>query len=124
MIYLPSRYSAPAPDVRGERFRAACQVAAEMLKAGMSVFSPIAHSHAIAEQGDARDTWEFWRRVDLEFLARCDELVVLKLDGWRHSRGVQAEVATARKLGKPVSYIAPGDVTRRRPAGDATEGTW
>jgi len=78
-----------------------------MLGAGMLVFSPIAHSVPIAEHGGAPDTWDFWRSLDLEILGRCDEVVVLKLPGWDESRGVQAEVAMARKLGKPVSYVAP-----------------
>ena len=118
MIYLASPYSDPDPAVREQRFQAVCRVAAEMLAAGMLVFSPITHSVPIAEHGGAPDTWEFWRAVDLEILARCDELLVVKLPGWRKSRGVQAEIARARALGKPVAYVAclqeivePGDVT-------------
>ncbi|HUT91797.1 MAG TPA: DUF1937 family protein [Thermoguttaceae bacterium] len=120
MIYLASPYSDPNPAIREQRFRIVCQVAAAMLRAGALVFSPIAHSIPIAEHGTAPNTWAFWKGLDLEMLARSDEVVVLKLPGWDRSQGVQAEVVRARALGKPVSYVEAGDVTgragrRRRP---------
>ncbi|MCP4786571.1 MAG: DUF1937 family protein [Fuerstiella sp.] len=40
-------------------------------------------------------------------MVRCDEVVVLTLDGWRNSEGVQAEVRIAAELGKPVRYLEP-----------------
>ena len=120
MIYLASPYTHPDRGVLEQRFRAVCQVASDMLRTGKLVFSPIGHSHPITEHGGAPDTWDFWRGVDLEILARCDEVIVLKLPGWDESRGVQAEVATARKLGKPVSYVDPAAEIVE--AGDVTEG--
>ena len=36
---------------------------------------------------------------------RCDRLVVLMLDGWKQSRGVHAEIAIARRLGLPVTFM-------------------
>jgi hypothetical protein len=39
-------------------------------------------------------------------LARCDELMVVTLDGWDKSVGVAAEVAEAERLGKLVCYFA------------------
>ena len=113
MIYLASPYSHPDPAVRRQRLEAVCRAAARMLRDGQFVFSPIAHSVAIAEHGGAPDSWAFWRPVDLVMLGRCNELVVLKLDGWETSEGVQAEVARARLLGLPVSYLEPGDTAVR-----------
>lgn len=46
-------------------------------------------------------------RMDREHLKRCNELVVLMLDGWKESRGVQAEIRIALELGKPVRYLDP-----------------
>ena len=48
--------------------------------------------------------WAFWEQVDREHLARCDEVLVLMLEGWLLSRGVTAEIEIARELGKPVRY--------------------
>jgi hypothetical protein len=92
--------------VRDQRFRAACRAAAGLLRAGRAVFSPIAHRHPLVEFGLPTD-WEFWQRCNLEHLRRCDELVVLVLDGWQRSVGVQAEIRIAGELDKPVSFLAP-----------------
>jgi len=106
MIYLASPYSHPDPAVRAERYRAACRATAALLLAGQPVFSPIAHGHPLVEYGLPAD-WTFWQRYDRELLARCDEVVVLVLAGWRESVGVREEIRIARELGKPVRYLAP-----------------
>ena len=114
MIYLCSPYTHADPGVVEQRFDAACRAAAMLIWQGKTVFSPIAHSHPICRFGLPGD-WEFWGRHDLEHLAVCDEVVVLKLDGWRESRGVQAEVAQARALGKPVTFLTPNAHAEKNP---------
>jgi hypothetical protein len=115
MIYLASPYSHPDDDIRQQRFEAACRAAAEFIRRGRTVYSPIAHSHAICRYGVPLD-WRFWERHDRKFLEMCDEVVVLMLDGWPESVGVQAEIAIARELGKPVSFIAVRHDGTRAPA--------
>jgi len=115
MIYLASPYTHPDPAVREARFRAACRQAAEMFRCGISVFSPIAYSHAIAAH-DLPLEWDFWERFDRAFLETCDEVWVLTLDGWRESRGVQAEIVLARQMGKPVVLVEPDALTDQTPA--------
>lgn len=110
MIYLASPYSHPDAIVRERRFREVCRVAARLIRKGNVVFSPVAHSHAIALCGVPSD-WHFWERQDRLFLHTCDELVVLMLTGWRESTGVQAEIRIAEELGKPVRYLAPSGNT-------------
>ena len=105
MIYLASPYSHPDPAVVERRFEAACQTAAALIRHGKTVFSPIAHSHSICRYGLPGD-WQFWQHHDREYLDTCDEVVVLKLEGWQESQGVQAEIAVARALGKSVSFVA------------------
>lgn len=106
MIYLATPYSHPEPSVREQRFRAVCQAAARLMQNGEVVFSPIAHGHPIAAYGLPTD-WRFGERFDREQLARCDDVVVLMLDGWEESKGVQAEIRIAGKLRKPVRYLMP-----------------
>ena len=106
MIYLASPYSHPDPKVREARWREACRTAAFLMKGGQFVFSPIAHTHPIAEFG-LPGGWEFWERFDREMLSACDELQVLMLDGWRESKGVSAEIRIAQELGLAVSYREP-----------------
>ena len=109
MIYLASPYSHSSVLVRQHRFEAACRAAAALLRAGVAVFSPIAHSHPIAQFG-VPTTWEFWSRLDREYLARCDVLAVLTLPGWRESVGVQAEMTLARELGVPLVFVTPDEL--------------
>lgn len=68
-----------------------------MISAGKAVFSPIVHGHPLLEQGILAD-WSFWRRIDGEHLLRCDEVVVLVLDG-----GTRAEGAGRRSGWRPPS---------------------
>ncbi len=100
MIYLASPYSHPDPVVREHRFQAACRAAAALVRAGCVVYSPIAHSHPIAQHGLPTD-WAFWGHQEHQHLERCDAVVVLQIPGWVQSRGVQAEVRLARRSGKP-----------------------
>lgn len=110
MIYLASPYSHADAAVREQRFRAACAAAVRLIAAGHVVFSPIVHGHPLVGHGLPTD-WRFWEPFDREQLARCDEVVVLMLDGWRESVGVAAEIRIAGEFGKPVRYLAPGDAT-------------
>jgi hypothetical protein len=105
VIYLASPYTDCDPAVRQQRFEAACLAASALIRQGKTVFSPIAHSHAICQFGLPLD-WAFWEQHDLRYLEACDEVVVLMLDGWEKSRGIRAEIASARKMAKPVSYLA------------------
>jgi nucleoside 2-deoxyribosyltransferase len=105
MKYLASPYSHDDPAVRLQRFEAACRAAAILLRNGVLVFSPIAHTHPIALAGDLPLDWAFWQRFDREMIAACDEVIVLCLDGWASSRGVQAELAIAEEFGIPVSKV-------------------
>ena len=104
MIYLATPYSHSDPVVRRQRFDAACRAAAVLIQQGKVVFSPVSHGHAICVYGIPSD-WTFWQRLDRRFLDMCDEVIVLMLDGWRESVGVQAEIAIARQLGKPITYL-------------------
>jgi hypothetical protein len=75
-----------------------------LLLDGHHIYSPVVHGHPLVRYGLSAD-WSFWQRFDRPHLERCDEVVVLTLDGWRESIGVQAELKHAGVLGKPVRYL-------------------
>jgi len=104
MIYLAAPYTHPDPRVREARFDAACVATAALVRAGQIVFSPIVHGHPLV-RFDLPIEWEYWERFDREFLQRCDEVAVLMIDGWRESRGVQAEIDLAIDMDLPIRYL-------------------
>ena len=72
---------------------------------GRVIFSPIAHSHSVAEFCDLPGTWEFWGKIDKVMLRGAKELWVLTLPGWDTSTGVQAETKWAQKYGLKIRYV-------------------
>ena len=108
--YLASPYSHPDPQVRYARYMNACQAAAHLMRQGQVVFSPIAHSHPIELHAPDLTGFEFWIGQDLPLLARAERLVVLKLDGWAQSRGVQFEIDYSFAYGIPLEFLEPDDV--------------
>jgi hypothetical protein len=70
------------------------KVAAKMMSSGEYVFSPISHTHPIAEMSEGKLPigWEFWSTFDKLFIINCKKIVVLCIDGWKESTGVQAEI--------------------------------
>jgi nucleoside 2-deoxyribosyltransferase len=106
MIYLASPYSHPDPAVQEQRFLAVCEAAAKLMVRGYVIFSPVAHSHPIAQFGLPKD-WNYWAEFDRDFLSHCDSMIVLMLPGWRESVGVRAEIAIMTKMKKTIAYISP-----------------
>jgi Domain of unknown function (DUF1937) len=104
LVYLACPYSHPEASVRESRFQAANRAAAELMRSGLFVFSPISHTHPIAIAGDLPLGWDFWEGYDRAILAACGRMIVLMLDGWRESKGVQAEIGIAQEMGLPVVY--------------------
>lgn len=105
LIYLASPYSNPSPEIRAYRYRKAIECAADLIKQGYLVFSPIAHSHGIALRlGKDFKGFENWREFDLRMLASCDILVVAEIRGWEESCGIKIEIRKARKWNIKVKF--------------------
>jgi hypothetical protein len=92
LIYLATPYSHPDETVMESRFIMACRIAASMIDNGHFVFSPIVHSHPIAQTGEMKTSWAAWQRFDIEMLKRCEWLIVVPMEGWKESKGIRAEV--------------------------------
>ena len=82
---------------------------AELMLDGLHIFSPISHTHPIAEAGGLPLGWDFWESYDRAILNACCEVRVLCQDGWEESVGVQAEIKLAEQMGIPVTYIVPAN---------------
>lgn len=107
MIYLACPYSHPVAAVRQFRFNAANRVAGVLMKRGLHVFSPISHTHPIAEACGLPLGWDYWQGYDAAMLACCRSIYVLQLDGWAQSAGVCGEMQIAEGLGLQLQFLHP-----------------
>ena len=105
LIYLACPYSHSNEDIKIKRFESVNKIAAKLMGEGKYIFSPISHTHPIAVSGKLPTGWEFWDKYDRIMLSKCQKMIVLKLDGWKESIGVTAEIKIATELNIPIEYI-------------------
>jgi hypothetical protein len=111
-LALPYTYKDKDPQVSKAiqeiRFLQSTKAAAWLMnKYDWNVFAPITHSHPLHVHANMRGDWEFWKRVDTEYLQVSCRIIVLGLDGWRKSVGVQAEIKIAKEFGIPRYFLEP-----------------
>jgi hypothetical protein len=107
LIYLACPYLHKDHQVVLDRVKAVNRTAGLLIAEGFYIYSPISHSHPIAQEVDLPGDWNFWQGFDRVMLKACKCLVVLRLPGWEQSIGVKAEIGIANELGLPVEYIDP-----------------
>lgn len=95
-----------------ESFRIANEVASVLMDRGYIVFSPISHSHPIAQNysEEKRIDQQFWLNQDLPMLLKCDEVFFILIgengtELFVNSKGCQAEYLTAKQKKMPIKYI-------------------
>lgn len=88
--------------------RVACKQAAVCIKAGISVYSPIGHTHCIAMLGniDPLDH-NIWLPADEPLMNAACGIIVVMMPGWKESFGMAHEIALVARAGKPIVYMTP-----------------
>jgi hypothetical protein len=113
LTYLAAPYSHRDPEVVEARVVHIARAAAWLLEnTGKNVFSPISHSHPLHKLAGMKGDWNFWCKIDTDWLERSDDVVILTLPGWRESVGVTEETKIATRLFLPIQYLnasATGD---------------
>lgn len=109
LVYLACPYTHKDRAVRVSRFNAANEAASKLMLGGAYVFSPISHTHPIAEAGGLPLGWDFWEGFDRAYIGHSRKLIVLRIEGWKESTGVRAEIVIAQEAGIPVEYIDPAE---------------
>lgn len=104
MIYVASPYSHPEEGVRFRRYLQAREFCWLHMQMGKVLLSPIVYGHQFARDFGAPQDANFWSAFNSELFLRCDEMYVLKLDGWQESHGVQMELNWAEREGYVVSF--------------------
>ncbi len=86
--------------------RVASTVTADLIKRGFVCLSPITHGHQMTVVGgiDPFDG-DLWQRIDKAFVDNAAACIVVKMEGWEESRGVQHEIREFTKAGKPIVYL-------------------
>ncbi len=86
-------------------FDSANKIAAELIKIGISIFSPISHSHPVCVAGgmDA-DDFKTWNTINLYLMDACVGLILQ--DKWKESRGCCYEYEYFKDRNKPIVYVS------------------
>lgn len=106
--YLASPYSKYAGGLEAAFIEVAKQ-ACLFARAGIPVYSPIAHTHPIAINGglDPLDH-SIWLPFDIPMMLSAHGLIVCKMDGWDVSYGISEEIKVFADGGRPIVYMEPG----------------
>lgn len=109
-FYIATPYS-KYPYGLEAAFRGACRITGMLIAAKIPVYSPIAHSHSIAKYShmDPLDH-QIWLPADKPMMDAAYGLVVVMMDGWDKSIGIEHEIAAFAKAGKPIIYMEPGEI--------------
>ena len=106
--YLASPYSL-YPDGLDAAHIEVCKAAGLLIKKKIPVYSPIAHGHmiAIAAKIDPKDH-NIWIPSQKPMMDEAKGLIVLEMEGWRNSYGVNVEIDHFRERGKRIVHMTPG----------------
>ncbi len=105
LVYLGTPYSKYPAGIEAA-FREASAFAARLLRMGIKVYSPIAHTHPLAIYGNI-DPYDhsIWLPFDAAMMAKSDAMLVGTMEGWETSKGVLHEIETFRAADKPIFYL-------------------
>jgi hypothetical protein len=89
----------------GRRHKTVNATAANLMKRGFVVFSPLTHTIPLSQIG----VWDDfdWLKPDLEILSVCTAMIIIDIDGWKRSKGIKREIDFAKKHSIPIFHINP-----------------
>lgn len=114
--YIAGPYTAKMEDGSedharvNERMRITCLCDAELMKLGFKTCSPM-YKHLIRHY--AKETpgdWQYWGEYSRAMLILCEHVIVLKIEGWQESIGLQAEIDFAKEHNIPISIVEVSDL--------------
>lgn len=106
LVYLAAPYTHKDPNVIEERMRQFYAVDAHLISQGIFTVSPLLKD-PIVQQYDIPGTWDYWKNYSHALLSVCNKMIVITIDGWEESVGVQAEIEIATNLNIPIEYMSP-----------------
>lgn len=111
LIYVGTPYSKYVDGIDAA-FVEAAKLTARLMRKGLKVYSPIAHTHPLAMYGkiDPMDH-SIWLPFDGAMMDKADAMIVAMMFGWEDSKGVRHEIDVFTAAGKPVFFLNPDDLS-------------
>lgn len=108
LVYLACPYTHPSKVVERRRYVEATKAAAWLIETKKwNVFSPITHSHPLHIVAGLSGLWDHWKQIDTDFIQLSHTFVVLKIEGYKESRGVTDELVIARETDCRILWLSP-----------------
>ena len=112
MIYIGNPYTSDDPSLIRRRAKRIIDLTAEVYSFYPDIqivpFSPIALTDQFAYLKSL--TEEMWRELVMQYLIRCDAMIVVMFPGWQDSVGLKMEIDYCKKHKVPVMYCFPDDL--------------
>lgn len=106
LAYLATPYSRLADLDRA--FQQAGAIAYQLSSAGVPLFCPIVHAHAMARAaGQDPKNPAIYEALNRRMLDVCSKLIVVRMEGWSISDGMREEVEFFRRMHKPIHDLYP-----------------
>ena len=115
--YLMSSYTAHPGGFDAAELEAK-EIAADMMRAGLVVFAPIAYGPGIdklmtvgmhKDDADYFRSHEFWMPICERFFERCDYGIIATTPGWHKSTGIAIEFYALTRAGVPIWFYDIND---------------
>lgn len=104
--YVASPYSHEDKWMEHQRYLAVMKFVATRTKENNELlFSPILHWHPCARHHELPTDALYWQKFNHAMQGRAAKTIVLMLDGWEQSKGVQYEITFAKTLEQPIEYV-------------------
>ena len=105
--YLGSPYS-KYPGGMEEAARKISEIGGALIRLGIPIFSPIAHTHPIAMAAgmDPLDH-KIWLPADAPLMARAHGMILAQMATWRESYGLGVEQDVFKSSDRPVVFLDP-----------------
>lgn len=106
LVYLGTPYS-KHPAGLDCAHKQTCKAAARLMRNGARVYSPIAHSHPIADLGGLNPLdHSLWLPQEEAMMDASDELWIVQMPGWDDSYRIEQERKAFHAAGKPIKYLS------------------
>ncbi len=103
--YLVSPYTHQLATVRAKQHALAESAFVWLMRQRIWVYSPIVHCHAAAQVHEMPTDFDFWQEYNKALIQSSHGVIVLTIDGWKESKGVNGEIRFAAERGLPIEYL-------------------